>query len=432
MIHSQQTVLHVAIAVTCAGGFRRQTLRFAASQAHREVGTRSLCNANWILIAVRRLKSAASTEGRFRVRFLFFPVCRSVFLMTACLTYAVAADKPSVVAYPDHSNLLIVRDAGGNERPVKSSADWAARVTHIRDNMQLAMGPLPDNSRRVQLDVVVVSEEPTEKYLRRKIKFTPEPDDRVTAWLLIPTGLSDGKQSAAMLCLHQTTGIGKDEPAGLGGLKSLHYAHELAQRGFVCIVPDYPSFGEYPYDFKKQGAHYASGSMKAIWNNIRAVDLLEALPQVDKKRIGVIGHSLGGHNALFTAVFDERLKAVVTSCGFTPFPDYYGGKLAGWTSDRYMPRIREVYGNDPKQVPFDFYEILAALAPRGVYSNSPIHDSNFDVDGVKKAFRKAEDIYTLFGAKDQLKLVTPDAPHDFPEAQRLQSYEWLAEQLKSR
>jgi hypothetical protein len=30
----------------------------------------------------------------------------------------------------------------------------------------------------------------------------------------------------------------------------------------VCLVPDYPSFGEYAYDFKTQGAHRASGSMK--------------------------------------------------------------------------------------------------------------------------------------------------------------------------
>lgn len=365
------------------------------------------------------------------MRHVSLSTCQFLFVMTLGLACAVAADGPPVVAYPDHSNLLIVRDTAGHERPVKTPADWAMRVAHLRGNMQLVMGQLPDAARRVPLDVMVVSEEPAAKYLRRKVKFTPEPNDRVSAWLLIPKEPPEGKQSAAMLCLHQTTGIGKDEPAGLGGLKSLHYAHELAERGFVCVVPDYPSFGEYPYDFKQQGAHYASGSMKAIWNNIRAVDLLETLPQVDKGRIGVIGHSLGGHNALFTAVFDERLKAVVTSCGFTPFPDYYGGKLAGWTSDRYMPRIRELYGNDPSQVPFDFYEIVAALAPRGVYSNSPLHDSNFDVNGVKKAFRKAEDVYALFDAKGQLKLVTPDAPHDFPEAQRLQSYEWLAEQLKS-
>ncbi|HEY4258849.1 MAG TPA: alpha/beta fold hydrolase [Schlesneria sp.] len=343
---------------------------------------------------------------------------------------SVAADSPRPIEYPDHSKLLVVRDVSGNEKPVTTKQDWATRVGHIRANMQLVMGPLPDDSQRVSLDVQTVSEERTEKYVRRKVKFTPEPNDRVPAWLLIPIDLRADDKAPAMLCLHQTTGIGKDEPAGLGGLKSLHYAHELAERGFICIVPDYPSFGEYPYDFKKQGAHYASGSMKAVWNNIRAVDLLESLPQVDKHRIGVIGHSLGGHNALFTAVFDERLKALVTSCGFTPFHDYYGGKLVGWTSDRYMPRIREVYGNSADRVPFDFYEILAALAPRGIYSNSPLHDDNFDVSGVRKAFHKAGEVYSLFDAKSQLKLVTPDALHDFPEPQRHEAYQWLQETLK--
>lgn len=359
---------------------------------------------------------------------------QSLLTVGLCLSIltrlAAGADPITAVAYPDHSRLLVVRDASGTEKPVTNKSDWSVRVGHIRANMQLAMGPVPDDSRRVPLNVEKISEERTDKYLRRKVKYTSEPDDRVPAWLLIPHDLAADGRAPAMLCLHQTTGIGKNEPAGLGGLKSLHYAHELAERGFICIVPDYPSFGEYPYDFKTQGKHYASGSMKAIWNNIRAVDLLESLPQVDKKRIGVIGHSLGGHNALFTAVFDERLKAVVTSCGFTPFPDYYGGKLAGWTSDRYMPRIREVYGNDPDRVPFDFYEILGALAPRGVFSNSPLHDSNFDVGGVKKAFQRAGEVYSLFDAGSQLKLVTPDAPHDFPEAQRQQAYEWLSQVLK--
>ena len=69
------------------------------------------------------------------------------------------------------------------------------------------------------------------------------------------------------------------------------------------------------------------------------------------------------YNAIFTAFFDQRVKATVSSCGFTPFHDYYQGKLAGWTSDRYMPRIRDVYGNDPNKVPFDFYEILVGPGP---------------------------------------------------------------------
>ena len=72
--------------------------------------------------------------------------------------------------------------------------------------------------------------------------------------------------------------------------------------------------------------------MKAIWNNMRAIDLLQTLPEVDGQRIGCIGHSLGGHNAMFTAAFDTRIQALVSSCGFTSFAKYYGGNLKGWTS----------------------------------------------------------------------------------------------------
>jgi len=97
---------------------------------------------------------------------------------------------------------------------------------------------------------------------------------------------------AAVLCLHQTTPLAKDEPAGTHPDAAWPYAHELALRGFVCIVPDYPSFGEHAYDFRAH-PEYASGTMKAIWDNIRAVDLLESLPEVDRDRIAVIGHSLG-------------------------------------------------------------------------------------------------------------------------------------------
>jgi len=340
-----------------------------------------------------------------------------------------AADS-AAVAYPDHAPLLVVRDAKGGERAVQTAEDWAVRVAHIKANMQQVMGTLHDTSRWAPLNVEIVSEEKTEKYLRRKVRYTSEFGARVPAWLLIPNVLPASGTAPAMLCLHQTTKIGKDEPAGLGGKPSLHYAHELAERGYICLVPDYPSFGKYPYDFKTQGAHRASGSMKAIWNNLRAVDLLQSLPQVNKDRIGVIGHSLGGHNALFTAVFDERLKAVVTSCGFTPFHDYYGGKVAGWTSDRYMPRIRDVYENNADKIPFDFYEVIAAIAPRGVFSNSPLHDSNFDIGGVRKAFAKAGEVYALLKAEQNLTLVTPDAPHDFPEAERQAAYAWLDRLLK--
>ncbi len=329
----------------------------------------------------------------------------------------------------DHANVMVLRTADGSKRPITTPFEMGRRRHDILAGMSLAIGSMPEPDRRVPLDVQVSAEEQADGYIRKRISFAPEPGDRVPAWLLIPDGRTS--KGPAMLCLHQTTGIGKGEPAGLGGLENLHYAHELAKLGFVCIVPDYPSFGDYPYDFRTQGQHYASGSMKAIWNNVRAIDVLECLPDVDPDRIGCIGHSLGGHNTLFTAAFDARIRAAVTSCGFTSFHNYYEGNLAGWTSDRYMPRIRDRYRNDPARVPFDFYEVLSAIAPRSIFVNAPVADSNFENNGVRKVVAEATRAQQIYGdTAGQVVARYPDCGHDFPDEVREEAYRWLQERLK--
>ena len=189
------------------------------------------------------------------------------------------------------------------------------------------------------------------------------------------------------------------------------------------LVPDYPSFGDYKYDFNSDT--YTSGSMKGIFNHMRAVDLLAGRPEVDPERIGAIGHSLGGHNAIFVSIFDERIKVIVSSCGWTPFHDYYGGKIAGWTSDRYVPSFRDAYKLDPDKVPFDMYEMIAALAPRAFFSNSPLHDSNFDVGGVRKAIAEVKPIYELLGVPDRLQVRYPDSEHEFPPQVRHEAYQFI-------
>ena len=309
----------------------------------------------------------------------------------------------------------------------------------IRKKMERAMGPLPAADRKVPLDVKVESEEKQDGYIRKKVTFAAEKGDRVPAYLLVPASPANpdrkvgGAKLPAMLCLHQTTGIGKGEPCGLGGKPSLHYALHLVKRGYVCLAPDYPSFGDYTkYDFKavfKRG-DYQSGTMKAIWNNMRAVDLLRSLPDVDGERIGVIGHSLGGHNAMFTAAFDERLKVVVSCCGFCSFAKYMGGDLKGWTSDRYMPRIASEYGNDAKKMPFEFADVVTSFAPRAFLAVAPVRDDNFAVAGVKDVMAAAEPAYKALGKAENLKAVYPDAGHDFPEDSRKAAYEFIDKHLK--
>jgi dienelactone hydrolase len=287
------------------------------------------------------------------------------------------------------------------------------------------MGRLPHIRHGAPLNVQTLEEAQLPQYTRKKITFSAEPGGVVYAWLLVPHG---AHRAPAVLCLHQTTRIGKDEPAGLGGKPNLHYAQELAERGYVALAPDYPSFGEDRTDFQRDvyGRGYKSGTMKGIVNHIRAVDLLISLPEVDSQRIAVIGHSLGGHNALFVAAFDKRIRAVVTSCGFTSMAYYYGGNLKGWSSDRYMPLIATVYHNSPKELPFDFTDILSAIAPRAVFINAPLHDSNFDVAGVDACVAKVKDKFP----DHRLVVEHPNSEHDFPADVRERAYEFLDRELE--
>jgi dienelactone hydrolase len=331
----------------------------------------------------------------------------SISILTAVLGAGLLAGEPPPF-YADKSDLLVYIDSG-QLRPVKNAEDWQKRRAHILANLQLVMGPLPDADRKVPLELKVEEESVLPGVVRKRISFAVEKEDRLSAYLLLPRELK--AKAPAMLCLHQTTAIGKGEPAGVGGKDNLHYALELAQRGFVTLAPDYPNFGDYKVDPYAHG--YASATMKGIWNHLRAVDVLQSLPEVDGERIGCIGHSLGGHNSLFVAAFDPRLKVVVTSCGFNAFPKYYGGDLTGWSHKGYMPRIAEVYNKDPKKMPFDFTEILAALAPGPVFINAPLHDENFEVSGVRDCVTVALPVYELLGAKDNLVSTYPDAGHDF-------------------
>ncbi len=327
-------------------------------------------------------------------------------------------------AYERHDNVSTLMATDGRSQPIRSRDDWAIRRQHVTAGLEQVMGRLPQWPIQ-PLDVTSLAETQDGGVVRRKLSYMSD-GDRVSAWLLRPASKSTTKAGRpAVLCLHQTTPRGKDEPVGLTGSPNMHYALELARRGYVTLSPDYPSLGESEWHLKDH-PEFVSGTMKAIRDNMRAVDLLQSLPIVNPKRIGVIGHSLGGHNAMFTAAFEPRLKVIVSSCGFTGFQR---DDVPSWTGWRYMPRIASVFGNDADRVPFDFPEIIASFAPRSFMACAAIHDRDFDVTGVRESIAAARPVYELFEHSNRLQTVYPDTPHDFPPAAREQAYRFLDRSL---
>lgn len=334
-----------------------------------------------------------------------------------------AADRPLRL---DQTNLLIYRNKQGDIVPVKSRNDWQKRRASVLQGMQEVMGPLPGKEKRCPLDVKVEEEVDCGSYVRRFITYASEPNARVPAYLLIPKeALASKNKFPGILCLHQTHSLGQKVVVGLGNSPNDEYGVELVERGYVCLAPAYPLLANYQPDLKALG--YQSGTMKAIWDNIRGLDLLESLPYVQRGRFGTIGHSLGGHNSVYTAVFDERIKVIVSSCGLDSYRDYYDGNIKGWTSERYMPKLLDY---PLAEIPFDFHELIGALAPRACLISAPLGDTNFKWRSVDAIFKAALPVYQLYRASRQLRVIHPDCGHAFPPEIRAQAYRLFEEHLR--
>ncbi len=334
-------------------------------------------------------------------------------------------------------NLLVYRGAAGNVEPVKTASDWEKRRAEIVAGFESVAGKLPGDEKRCPLDLKVLEETDRGTYVLRLIEYSSEPGGRVPAYLTVPkTVLKEGGGKApAVLCLHPTNQeTGHGVVVGLGGKANRQYASELAERGYVTLSPSYPLLAKYQPDIKALG--WESGTMKAIWDNIRGLDLLDSLPYVQAGKYAAIGHSLGGHNSVYTAVFDDRIKVVVSSCGLDSYLDYYDGAESvwmpekGWCQLRYLPKLAEYRGR-LAEIPYDFHELIGALAPRSVFIAAPLKDSNFRHESVDRVVAAARPVYALLKADENLEVEHPDCDHDFPDAMREKAYALIDRVLRA-
>ena len=270
--------------------------------------------------------------------------------------------------------------------------------------------------------------------IREKITYAVEADERVPAFVFIPK--AGPARHPAILCHHQHGGefqVGKDGPAGLGSEPNQHYAIELARRGYVTIVFDALCFNERQdatgklknAEYERYEAMYRltegkSLQGKYVWDARRALDYLETRSEVDSSRLGMIGHSLGGQETLFTTAVDTRIQAAVSSCGF--------GSLRTLKRDR-------INHNYALFVPGlanrgDYGAVLALVAPRPFFVAARTDDPIFPKDGIEETLATGRRIYAASGAADRLSSFFEPGTHAFSPTMRAAAYAWLDRWLK--
>jgi dienelactone hydrolase len=260
--------------------------------------------------------------------------------------------------------------------------------------------------------------------VREKVSYAVEPGERVNAYLFLPEGKG---RHPAVLCIHQhhrEFHLGKSEPAGLAGDPDQAFALELAGRGYVTLAPDLICFEERRHrmlsgiDYERFEAtrRLAEGSClqaKLLWDLGRALDYLSDRSEVDGSRIGCLGHSLGGQEALFLSALDRRIAVGVSSCGFSSYRAIFGAAV-NHNFAAYVPGLAS--GGDLDRV-------LALAAPRPFLALAGREDPIFPVAGVRATVRGARRAYEQ--ARDRLRLRVFPGGHCFSAPMRENAYVWL-------
>ncbi|HTL29590.1 MAG TPA: dienelactone hydrolase family protein [Tepidisphaeraceae bacterium] len=296
---------------------------------------------------------------------------------------------------------------------------WSTQRETIRRQWLDILGPMP---QRVGLNVQEISREELPDHVRVLIRYQNDAASTNEAYVLIPKNAA-GKLPA-MVCLHPTSKTTIADPVGLANRESVHHALHLVRRGYICIAPRNYLWDVAGRSYQKSaddllaGGKWKTGMAKMLWDAERAVDVLVARDDVDPKRIGAIGHSLGGKETLYLAGFDERITAAISCEGGV------GLSMGNWDADWYL-------GKQIQSPAFhhDNDEVLSLVAPRAI-----LIIGGESADGVKSwpYVDACLPLWKMFGAEDRIGLLRHDLGHEFPHPgpQRDLAYNWLDHWLK--
>lgn len=333
----------------------------------------------------------------------------------------------------------------GGESPVgnvkfptpKNLDEWKSRRAKVRRRLWQLLGDLPP--RPATPRVRVLWRKPKEGFVLEKFEFDNEAGATVLGYLCVPDGLK--APAPAILYCHYHGGEydnGKEEILKAWPTKTPP-AVELTRRGYVVMAIDAYCFGERrgkgPAGKKETGgAEELSMSKLNLWHgrtlwgmmlrdDLMALDYLCSRTEVDNKRIGVTGMSMGSTRSWWLAALDERISVAVCVACLTRYQDLIAaGKLRQHGIYYFVPGVLKH---------FDTEAVVSLIAPRPLLTQTGDRDGGSPISGVKTINSFAASIYHIYGKDESFRgVVYPGVGHQYTARMWRETLAWLDRWLK--
>ena len=309
---------------------------------------------------------------------------------------------------------------------IKNPLQAKQYVETVRKKVAAAFGPMPERTPLNAGTTVIVNKK---GFTIEKIIFYSRPDFPVTGNLYLPSGIKGKVPAVLGLCGHSQSG--KAEPA------YQCFCQGLVLKGYAVFIIDPVSQGE-RYQFLNTpdaeavsgrccDEHNMTGKQLRLtgeffgtwraWDGIRGLDYLLSRPEVDASRIGVTGNSGGGTLTSYVNALDDRPAMAAPGCFITS----------------YLRNLENELPSDCEQIPPDMLkyglemsDLIIARAPRPVIILGQKNDF-FDPRGTREAYEEIRHIYSLLGAKDNIRLAFGPDNHGYTLANRESMYRFFNE-----
>ena len=211
-----------------------------------------------------------------------------------------------------------------------------------------------------------------------------------------------------------------------------HFKVELANQGYVVLVPDCRFTGERKtYDSQAEQfnlvpiAQLLGKTFMGMntWDNMRAVDYLQSREDVSKERIGAIGLCWGGMQTWTLAAVDERIKVVIPVCGTST----YEALLEEFINFEYHTCLGTYLPNLLKYG--DIQDILALIALRPLLLMNNANDQWFPVSGYLKLSQELEVVYEALGEPERFRHLLHSTVHDITPKFAKEAFAWFKKYL---